>query len=34
MIDDVAGLVHDVWRLRRIRFRRLFDHDGSSLQKR
>ena len=34
MIHDVTGFVHQVRRLRRIRFRRLFDHVGIHVQKR
>jgi hypothetical protein len=33
MIDDIAGLMDDIRRLRRIRFWRLFDHEELALQK-
>jgi hypothetical protein len=33
VIDDVSGFVDDVWRLRRVGFRRLLDHDDYCVQK-
>jgi hypothetical protein len=34
VIHDIAGLMHEVGRLRRVRFRRLLDHAGLNVQKR
>jgi hypothetical protein len=34
VIHDVPGLMDDVRRLRRVRFRRLFNHEGSRVQER
>ena len=34
MVHDITGLMHEVGRLRRIRFRGLFDHAVIDVQKR